>query len=102
MERVSSHESGERMVVVVVVGGAPLLCLGVDGINELWRIRMLDVSRCDEARQMTRPQLHISLIVSLLSLLSYLFGTNVGFFFLHCAIVMNAFGLKTYVCVGLR
>lgn len=64
-------------MVVVVVGGAPLLCLGVDGINELWRIRMLDVSRCDEAGQMTRPQLHISLIVPLL------------FFFLHFDIVMS-------------
>lgn len=78
------------MVVVVVVGGAPLLCLGVDGINELWRIRMLDASRCDEARWMTQPRLHISLIVSLLSLLSiYLPQTWVfWFFFLHVDIVM--------------
>lgn len=86
MERVSSHESGERMAMVVA-GGAPLLCLGVDGINELWRIRMLDASRCDEARQMTRPQLHISLIISPLSLLSH---------------QKHVFGLKMYVCVGLR
>lgn len=76
-------------MVVVVVGGAPLLCLGVDGINELWRIWMLDASRCDEARQTTRPQRHISVVVSLLSLLSHLFATNMFFIFLHFAIVMS-------------